>query len=110
MEDPEVQEGSFEGSAVRRRWVTPQRDLRRNSIATWLLEELPNRLQDLLRSVGVPPNAIRRGRLVERGPTEPYPEWELDVTVRLTDEEGEALLGTLISDLAEEDEEVAWRA
>jgi hypothetical protein len=62
-------------------------------LITWLLDHLPEPLVRILQGYGLPTQAIRGGRLPARGLTE-Y-RWTLDLSLELTAEEGESILGTM---------------
>jgi hypothetical protein len=62
-------------------------------LITWLPDHLPEPLVRILQGYGLPTQAIRGGRLLARGLTE-Y-QWMLDLSLELTAEEGESILGTM---------------
>jgi hypothetical protein len=62
-------------------------------LITWLPDHLPEQLVRILLGYGLPTQAIRGGRLLARGLTE-Y-RWTLDLSLELTVEEGESILGTM---------------
>ena len=71
-------------------------------IVTFLLEALPAQLQALMRSSNLPPGAVHEGRLVEESmaPT----RYLLELSVRLSDLEGDALLSSMMPDRMESPE------
>jgi hypothetical protein len=66
---------------------------------TWLPRDLPGQLQELLSASRLPPTAVQSGRLVEN--LSNPPQWSLELTVALSEQEGEAVLGSLLVDRSE---------
>lgn len=65
-------------------------------IMTIMPEDLPQQLQELIRLTGLGSRMIRGARLLMNSFV--IPRWSMDFSVDLSDEEGEAIFGILISD------------
>src|ERR1700733_1065001 len=66
---------------------------------TWLPDYLPEQLQVLMRTSGLPRAAVYGSRLVQNL-SEP-PRWSLEMSVDISEREGDALLGSLLTDRME---------
>ena len=90
-------------------WIAmggPQQDLSLQGTITYLPDTIPDPLCALLRGAGVSVNRVVRGRLIERNSDVVIDDWSLELEVRLSEDEGRAILGSLWSgvfrDLEEE--------
>src|SRR5258708_7824579 len=105
-EDPVVPGGSFIPSPV----VLPLGSTtlplasRGQQISSYLPEDLPDQLWEVLRTLGLGDRMIQGARLLINGHV--IPQWSLDFSVNLSVEEGETIFSMLVSDRMEEDPEV----
>ena len=83
----------------------PQQDLSLQGTITYLPETLPDPLCALLRGAGVSVNRVVRGRLIERNSDVVIDDWSLELEVRLSEDEGRTILGSLWSDVFRDSEE-----
>src|SRR5258708_39770146 len=101
-DDEEVCLESFRASAVRRPRQQAERELTRAGIVTYFPDDLLDQLRTLFSSSGLPAELIRGGRLVSHGMVDP--DWVLEMRIALSDLEGEAIHGMLISNRAEQED------
>ena len=83
----------------------PQQDLSLQGTITYLSDTIPDPLCALLRGAGVSVNRVVRGRLIERNSNVVIDDWSLELEVRLSEDEGRAILGSLWSDMFRDLEE-----
>ena len=83
----------------------PQQDLSLQGTITYLRETLPDPLCALLRGAGVSVNRVVRGRLVKRNSDVVIDDWSLELEVRLSEDEGHMILGSLWSNVFHNSEE-----
>ena len=83
----------------------PQQDLSLQGTITYLPDTLPDPLCALLRGAGVSIDRVVRGRLIERNSDVVIDDWSLELEVRLSEDEGCAILGSLWSDVFRDSEE-----
>ena len=93
---------SFRASAVRRPQQPVERELTRAGIITYFPDNLPDQLKTLFSSSGLLAELVWGGRLVSRGTVDP--DWFLEMRITLSNLEGEAIHGMLISDRAEQED------
>jgi hypothetical protein len=74
------------------RWTGPR-------IVTFLPDTLPDQLQATLSSYGLPPRAVQGGRLVQDSSS--LARWSLELTIGLSEFEGEGVLSSLMVDRSE---------
>ena len=86
---------SLEGSVPDALTVRGRTGSSSQSIVTYMPEDLPQRLQELMRSTGMSSRMVHGGRLLMNGAV--VPRWSMDFSVELSDEEGEAIFGMLVS-------------
>ena len=72
---------------------------------TYLPDTIPDPLCVLLRGAGVSVDRVVRGRLIERNSDVVIDDWSLELEVRLSEDEGRAILGLLWSDVFRDSEE-----
>ena len=77
----------------------PQQDLSLQGTITYLPDMIPDPLCALLRGAGVLVDRVIRGRLIERNSDVVMDNWSLELEVRLSEDEGRAILGSLWSDV-----------
>jgi hypothetical protein len=68
-------------------------------VVTWLPQDLPDQVQVLMRSSGLPPAAVQGGRLVQALSIPSV--WSLELSVEISEEEGNEILGSLLQDRSE---------
>ena len=83
----------------------PQQDLSLQGTITYLPDTIPDPLCALLRGAGVSVDRVVRGRLIERNSNFAIDNWSLELEVRLSEDEGRAILGSLWSDVFRDSEE-----
>ena len=89
-------------------WIAtsgPQQDLSLQGTITYLPDTIPDPLCALLRGAGVSVDRVIRGRLIERNNNFVVDDWSLELEVRLSEDEGRVILGSLWSDLFRDSEE-----
>src|SRR5258708_39821632 len=101
-DDPVVLEGSFNPSMVTQPSGSTSLLLapRGQQITSYLPEDLPEQLQEVLRTSGLGDRMIRGARLLVNGHV--LPQWLMDFSVNLSVEEGETIFLMLVSDRMEE--------
>ena len=83
----------------------PQQDLSLQGTITYLPDTIPDPLCVLLRGAGVSVDHVVWGRLIERNSDVVIDDWSLELEVRLSEDEGRAILGSLWSDVFHDSEE-----
>ena len=83
----------------------PQQDLSLQGTITYLPDTIPDPLCALLRGAGVSIDRVVRGRLIERNSDVVVDDWSLELEVRLSEDEGRTILGSLWSDVFRDSEE-----
>ena len=83
----------------------PQQDLSLQGTFTYLPDTIPDPLCALLRGAGVSVDRVVRGRLIERNSDVVIDNWSLELEVRLSEDKGRAILGSLWSDVFRDSEE-----
>ena len=83
----------------------PQQDLSLQGTITYLPDMIPDPLCALLRGAGVSIDRVVQGRLIERNSDVVVDDWSLELEVRLSEDEGRAILGSLWSDVFRDSEE-----
>ena len=83
----------------------PQQDLSLQGTITYLPDTIPDPLCALLRGAGVSVNRVVRGCLIERTSDVVIDDWSLELEVRLSEDEGRAILGSPWSDMFRNSEE-----
>ena len=106
-EDPVVPGGSFNPSTV-----IPPLGLttlplvpRGQQITSYLPEDLPNQLREVLQTLGLGDQMIQGARLLMNGHV--VPQWSMEFSVNLSVEEGESIFLLLVSDRMEQDPEAS---
>ena len=82
-----------------------QQDLSLQGTITYLPDTIPDPLCALLRGASVSVDRVVRGRLIERNSNFTIDDWSLELEVRLSKDEGRAILGSLWSDVFHDSEE-----
>ena len=83
----------------------PQQDLSLQGTITYLPDTILDPLCALLRGVGVSIDCVVRGRLIDRNSDVVIDDWSLELEVRLSEDEGRVILGSLWSDVFRDSEE-----
>ena len=104
-EDPVVLGGSFiPSTVVQSSGSTSQAVERRGQqITSYLLEDLPDQLREVLRTSGLGDRMIQGARLLVNGHV--VPQWSMEFSVDLSVEEGETIFSMLVLDRMEQDPE-----
>ena len=83
----------------------PQQDLSLQGTITYLPDTIPDPLCALLRGAGVSVDRVVWGRLIKRNSDFAIDDWSLELEVRLSEDEGRAILGSLWLDMFCDSEE-----
>ena len=83
----------------------PQQALSLQGTITYLPDTIPDPLCALLRGAGVLIDCVVWGGLIERNSNVVIDDWSLELEVRLSEDEGCAILGLLWSDVFRNSEE-----
>jgi hypothetical protein len=99
----QIQEERQVTQVVRER---PREMVTSTGTVTYFPESVPDPLLGLLQTAGVPVERLLRGRVAQVISDLPVNEWSLELAVSISEEEGQAILGTLWSDIrCDSDEE-----